>query len=315
MKIMLIGPGSSPIPPIGWGAIESLVWDYYENLRFYGIDVHIINNSNLNQVIVECNQSNADVIHIMYDDYHVIAPYLICEKILYTSHYAYITHPRFPTEYSYYFRHIFMKMIENQQYITSIYAISPEIEKIYKMHGYKGSIRTIYNGAREDKFRFTNEPLYSHKSVYIAKIEYRKGQYLYQSIPSIDFVGNYHDSPFNKTSSNYLGEWTKTTLYDRLTDYGNLILLSKGEADPLVVKEGLIAGLGVVISECSSANLDISLPFITVIPNDKLDNLNYIEEKINENRMISLSMRKEIREYALSRFSWKNIIRQYLELI
>ena len=49
-----------------------------------------------------------------------------------------------------------------------------------------------------------------------------------------------------------------------------MILLSEGEADPLVVKEALIAGLGVVVSECSAANLDLSKQFITIIPNDKI---------------------------------------------
>ena len=27
MKISIIGPGIMPIPPIGWGAVEILVWD------------------------------------------------------------------------------------------------------------------------------------------------------------------------------------------------------------------------------------------------------------------------------------------------
>ena len=53
MKIILIGPGLSPIPPTGWGAVESLIWDYYENLKKAGVDAHIINNPDLNQVIRE----------------------------------------------------------------------------------------------------------------------------------------------------------------------------------------------------------------------------------------------------------------------
>jgi glycosyltransferase involved in cell wall biosynthesis len=312
MKLIIIGPGYSPIPPIGWGAVESLIWDYYEKLLSIDVNAHIINNKDLNQVITECNHSNADVIHIMYDDYCIIAPHLTCKKILYTSHYAYITHPSFKEEYSHYFHTIFMRVIEYQQYITSIYCISPHIKDVYRKYGYQGDIQIIHNGAREDKFVYASQPLYPDKSIYIAKIEYRKGQYTYQSISSIDFVGNYHDSPFNQSLSNYLGEWSKTTLYNNLTNYGNLILLSKGEADPLVVKEGLMAGLGVVISECSSANLDLTLPFITVIPNDKLEDITYVEEKIKENRLVSISMRDKIREYALLHFSWENIIQQYI---
>ena len=33
MKIILIGPGGTTIPPNGWGAVESIVWDYYQELN------------------------------------------------------------------------------------------------------------------------------------------------------------------------------------------------------------------------------------------------------------------------------------------
>ena len=124
-------------------------------------------------------------------------------------------------------------------------------------------------------FIFLYAPLNINKSVYLAKIENRKRQYVYQSIPNIDFVGNYHNSSFNRDNSNYLGEWNKDILYNYLSSYGNLVLLSDGEADPLVIKEALICGLGVVVSECSAANLDRNLSFIDVIPNNKLDNIEY----------------------------------------
>ena len=112
-----------------------------------------------------------------------------------------------------------------------------------------------------------------------------------------------------------MGHWTKDILYKNLSHYGNMILLSDGEADPLVVKEGLIAGLGVVVSECASANLDLSKPFITVIPNEKLNDLKYVEEMIKKNRKISVNMRDEIRKYAFENFSWKKVIEKYITLI
>jgi len=173
----------------------------------------------------------------------------------------------------------------------------------------------ICNGAREDYFHYVTNPEKGEYSIYLAKIEYRKGQYKYQTIPNIHFVGNYHDSPLDKTHPYYLGEWDKPSLYKNLTQYGNLILLSEGEADPLVVKEALIAGLGVVVSECSSANLDLEREFITVIPNDKLLDLEYVGAKIAENRTYSLSHRESIREYALAHFAWATIVDTYLTAI
>lgn len=314
MKIVLIAPGYKPFPPNGWGAVESIVWDYYQNLLKRGHSVHIVNTSNPNQIIVETNAIDTDIVHIMYDDHIVVAPFIKCSKIYYTSHYAYITHPTFATTYSYYFKNIFMKAIEYQKYIT-INAISNHIEMVYRQYGFVGKINVLCNGAREDCFRYSLEPSLSNKSAYVAKVEFRKGQYIYQNIPNINFIGNYHDSPFNTKVTNYLGEWDKPTLYNELTDYANLILLSDGEADPLVVKEALIAGLGLVISECACANLDLSLPFITVIPNDKRADLNYVKREIIRNKIVSLEHRTQIREYGLSKFAWNVILDKYEQLI
>lgn len=312
MKIILIGPGMKPIPPTGWGAIESLIWDYYENLKKHGDEVIIINEVRLIKVINICNLQKPDVIHIMYDDYIKIVPHLKCNKILYTSHYAFITNDEFQYQYKDYFHNIFLKVIEYQNRIQ-LNALSSTIGDVYKKYGYAGKMLILSNGARDDLFKFTLEPIKYNRSVYVAKIEERKGQYKYQYISDIDFVGNYHNSSFDINNSNYLGEWNKKTLYDNLTEYGNLILLSSGEADPLVTKEGLIAGLGLVINEISSANLDLTKNFITVIPNDKLNDIEYIEEKIKENREYSVKNRSEIREYALANFSWDFIIKKYIK--
>ena len=102
-------------------------------------------------------------------------------------------------------------------------------------------------------------------------------------------------------------------MYQRLTEYGNLVLLSDGEADPLVVKEALMAGLGVVVSECAKANLDETLAFITVISNDRLLDMDYVEQKIKENRDQSIPLRKSICEYAFHHFSWRSSIQKIYE--
>jgi glycosyltransferase involved in cell wall biosynthesis len=312
VHVYLIGPGLKPIPPKGWGAVEAVIWDYHENLIKRGIISTIINEPNLQQVITLCNNTMPDVIHIMYDDYIVIAPYLKCTRILYTSHYAYITHPHFSTDYSYYYNNFFKKVIVYQNRVT-LNVISNEIKDVYKKCGFNKRINVICNGAREDLFDFTITPTLANKSVYIAKIEKRKGQYKYQALQGIDFVGNYQDSDFDINNENYLGEWDKQTLYKNLTNYGNLVLLSEGEADPLVVKEGLIAGLGVVVSECASANLDLTKSFITVIPHDKLSDLQFVYRKIVENRLVSIKMRQEIHQYAMDNFAWGKIIEKYID--
>lgn len=314
MKIILIGPGGTSIPPKGWGAVESIVWDYYEELLKLGHEVNIINENTHAEIIKKTNEYYADVIYIMYDDHIVVAPHIQCKQIFYMSHYAYIIQPGFETKQSYYFNQIFKKVIEYQDYIT-LNAISDEILEVYKKYGYTGKANVICNGARKDLFKYKENPIYPDKSIYVAKIEVRKSQYKYQSIKDICFVGNYHNSSFDIRQPNYLGEWTKPVLYESLTEYGNLVLLSNGEADPLVIKEALLSGLGVVVSECASANLDRNSPFICIIPDNRLDDIQYVTEKIKDNREISISMRSHIREYALNKFTWSRIVSEFMDSI
>jgi hypothetical protein len=309
MKFVFVAPGTTCIPPKGWGAIESIIWDYYQELTSQGHQVVIVNRTNQNDIIKECNRHYGSIIHIMYDDHISIVPQLTSKRILYTSHMAYLTHPDFEKIASRYYHGIFKKVIEYQSRIN-LHALSKEIEDVYKKHGFCGKSVIMRNGATS--FRTTLSPQKGYRSLYIGKIESRKAQYKYQTISSIDFVGNYQDSPFE--SCNHLGEWDKHTLYDSLTDYGNLLLLSNGEADPLVVKEALMAGLGVVISECSCANLDLSKEFITVIPNNKLDDLDYVSAQLDKNRYYSLTHREEIIDYA-THFKWNIIIKEYVSLL
>jgi hypothetical protein len=81
-----------------------------------------------------------------------------------------------------------------------------------------------------------------------------------------------------------------------------LVLLSSGECHSLAVCEALLAGLGVVVSEPASANLE-SKPWITVIPNEKLDDLVFVSNAIESNREIAMQNRREIREYGLANFT------------
>lgn len=320
MKIVLIGPGCMPIPSPAWGAVERIVWDYYQVLTSPlcgNHEVHIINTSNQHDIITTCNALAPDVAHIMYDDHIHVANSLTASRIVYTSHFAYLTSPQLETAHSGYFRGIFLPVIhcrDNTRLWLNV--ISDDIANLYARYGFpRERIRVMRNGARDDLFRFTKEPTQGTKSIYLGKVEMRKGQYKYQSIPDIDFVGNYHDSPFNRSSSSYKGEWSKEKLYQEMTEYGNLVLLSSGEADPLVVKEALVAGIGVVVSECASANLDIDpiiRPWITVIPNDRLNDLEYVASQIAENRKAALTNRNEIRKYGLTRFGWSGILMDYI---
>lgn len=298
-----------PIPPKGWGAVESLVWDYSHTLSKMGIETQIVNTRNIGDIIKEVNDFNPDFVHLQYDDHIDCLNGINCRFKAVTSHFAYLDQPDRYSTYS----SIFSKFISGDFFI---FALSDSIANQYIKNGCSSSkVFVTPNGARMDLFRYSEEAKYPNKSVYLAKITDRKKQYLYQSIESVDFVGNLDDARFDNLRSNYIGEWEKSTLYDNLTDYGNLVLLSDGEAHPLVCCEALVCGLGLVISEYAASNLDKSLPFISVIPNDNLSDIEYVNSVIDENRRISVSMRGEIRKYGSLNFSWDNRIEKYIGLV
>ena len=98
-------------------------------------------------------------------------------------------------------------------------------------------------------------------------------------------------------------------MYKNLTEYSNLVLLSDGEAHPLVCMEALAAGLGVVVCEWGAANLDTNEPFIDVIPEDKISDIEYVEDTIRLNREFAIHNRDSILEYS-KQFDWVNVIKE-----
>ena len=88
------------------------------------------------------------------------------------------------------------------------------------------------------------------------------------------------------------------------------MLLSDGEAHPLVCLEAFAAGLGVVVSEWAAANLDTDREFITVIAEEKISDVGFVEEMIVKNRNYCNNNREEIIEYA-KEFDWANVVDKY----
>jgi hypothetical protein len=72
--------------------------------------------------------------------------------------------------------------------------------------------------------------------------------------------------------------------------------------------EALAAGLGVVVCEYGAANLDTTKDFITVIPESKINDIQYLEAEIIKNREYSIVHRDAIIQYALN-FDWVNVIK------
>ena len=301
MKIVLIGPGIMPIPPTGWGAVEILVWDTKIALEKLGHEVLIINTKNGREIIDQINNFKPDFVHVHYDEFIPIVPFIQYPNAI-TSHFGYLERPKMFGGYTN-VANEFMRIKPN------VFCLSEGIEKVYNVMFNVPNTFVTPNGVNVDEFNFVSDPEHPDRSIYLAKVDYRKRQHLFQSIDSLWYAGNIADDRFN-TKKNYLGEWSKDRLYNELTDYGNLVLLSDGEAHPLVCMEALASGLGVVVCEWGKANLDTTKEFITVIPEDKVEDISYVEERIIKNREYAVAHRDEIREYGLQ-FDWVKVIEKH----
>ncbi len=292
-----------PIPPTAWGAVEILVWDTKNALEELGHEVQIINTKDYRQIINGINAFVPDFVHVHYDEFIPIMPYIQYPAAI-TSHFGYLER-----------REMFNGYInvakEFQRLKPVVFCLSEGIKKVYNVmfDVPKENTYVTPNGVNLDRFRRSMDPEYPDRSLYLAKIDYRKRQHLFQSIDSLWYAGNLADNRFD-TNKNYLGEWSKDTLYEQLTDYGNLVLLSDGEAHPLVCMEALAAGLGVVVCQWGAANLDLDKEFITVIPEDKITDIDFVEDAIIKNREYSINNREEIIQYS-KQFEWKEVLRNH----
>tara|TARA_R100001443_G_scaffold16681_3_gene27000 strand:+ start:974 stop:1918 length:945 start_codon:yes stop_codon:yes gene_type:complete len=303
MRISIIGP-ALPIPPVGWGAVESLIWDMKETLSLMGHEVQIVNIADPSEIINSINKFRPDFVHINYDDWVGLYPY-IQYPCACTTHFAYLERLEMMGDYKRRVFDVFGKIKPN------VFGLSKGINKSYNINAGIPKERLFLNpnGVDLKKFEVSEKPCHSSASIYLAKIDHRKRQHLFQMIDSLYYAGNIANNRFDQRY-NYLGEWRKETLYKNLTNYGNLVLLSDGEAHPLVCPEAFAAGLGVVISQWATANLDTSKKFITVIPENKILDIKYVEEKIIENREYSIDHRNEILDYAKN-FDWCRILSKY----
>jgi hypothetical protein len=90
-------------------------------------------------------------------------------------------------------------------------------------------------------------------------------------------------------------------------------MLSDGEnGTPLVVKEGMAAGLGCVLSKSAANELPEGLPWITVLSEEQLANPTIVESAIEENRKVTAGMRKQIREWVFKHWDLGNILEEYV---
>jgi glycosyltransferase involved in cell wall biosynthesis len=311
MKILLVGPGIMPIPSMGWGAVETVIWQQKIHLEKQGHKVDILNKRGL-LAALRAKPKDYDLVHLHYDElagFWVKLSKILKFPLFITSHYGYAA---FPDKWESYYKKIFKALMKSDHLLV----LSPEIKQVYKSKGYKGWIGVTPNGTEVNEMGFKKNG--NGKAICLGKVEKRKRQadlanLLSKSDVKIDFVGPKVDENFHTNDKNvkYLGVWDRDQVHKNLTDYATLVLFSDGEAHALVICEALAAGLSVVVSKEASANLDLSKPWIFV--EEELDKKTALD--IKEACAQNLKFREKIREYAITNFSWDAAMRNYINQV
>jgi glycosyltransferase involved in cell wall biosynthesis len=315
MKLALIAHGAMSIPPKGWGAVEGTIWNRKIYLERVGHSVDIFNTRHIHSVLYQINCGNYDFAHCHNEMFvldcvaHLRIPFAV------TSHTAVSRLSSGDYKYGGATHYLFKDTLHAPTNIV----LSDGIKCIYERAGYRHFLRVLRNAVETE--RFTLAARSNAKAICVGRITGRKKQSWLSEIArdriSVDFVGPWdrtREPAFEENgTSKYLGAWDRQTLYEHLTDYSCLVLLSEAEGAPKVVLEAFAAGLSVVISEACSANLTQE-EFITVIPDNETRPeviANAIQESIDKNA----TLRPEIRRYAWKRFDYSVVCQDYLRII
>jgi len=316
LKIALLGHGTNDIPPKGWGAVESLIWTYYQGLTALGHYVSIVNTMNNDVIIGYLNTHPWDIIHIHDDSLINLVPELDHKGlIVLTSHYPAIhdrsvwndriTGYNFETMVIQPLLHYSRLKYSNQIVVGAL--CQKDRDAFVAMGIPENQIFMMVNGASAKEIECDDRAT-NGLTICLAQISERKRQKALFGIPSVVFYG---PSPNPVTDPAYKGEMSGPIRNKTLTEYENMVLLSTAEASPLAIKEGLMAGLGLVLSEAVASEIPLK-PWITVIPEHEIWNKTYVQEAILKNRAMTKGMKQEIRKDAMSQWDWPVLIQKYV---
>lgn len=185
MKICLIAAGQIPIPAPGWGGVEVLITNYYEELKKQGHQVLITNTCNLSSAVETVNKWNPDFVHLHYDVYSHIMSQIECKNKAITSHYPYIDFPDIASKEGYTWIYDALK----GQKDSRVFALSNFNKRVYESRGIEQSRVSVWNYGIPNKFKFLENPQNPEKTICLGKIEPRKRQAFLQTTNSnIDFA-------------------------------------------------------------------------------------------------------------------------------
>ena len=315
LRILMVGSGSSPIPPPGWGAVALLIGQTRDWLVNHGHTCDILNKKHWRIVNgVRARPWTYDFVHLQAERRARLWVWLSRMFKFPLAITTYGSYAAFPERWKPCYRRIFRSMCGAPYLI----AISNEIAEAARREGFRNRIFVVPSAIHCRQFAFRAEATRQAACV-LGRVEERKKQaYLARVLKdrpvACDFIGPYKNSDVSAIAASpnmrLLGPWNRQQVQQNLTDYACSILLSDGEAHPLAVMESMAAGLSIVVSPEASHNLDPDQPFIYIVDrDDDAAVARAVEQAVRENH----SYRHQIRRYVEENFDWNVIGPRYVQ--
>ena len=311
ISILVVAAGSVQIPSEGWGAVETIIDETIPIYLQNGIDVGLLNTQNFLEW-KKASKISYDVI-ICHSDTHIqkVRKYWPNTPLIAVTHYGLAAQPDLwhPS-----YKRVFSSIIKADK----IVCLSPAIFKTFSKLISEDKLILAGNGSR---FTSVANDDKGNIFVVVGKVEERKRQfelwkYATEHGIEIRFVGPIEDPRVLEilakdvdTRNIFLGARSRTELALELPNYRALILLSKGEADALVLYEAQFAGLEILVNWESMGNQDPTLRWIHLINN--LEELNEAVTQIIQNPIDP----QVVSKYADAHYRWNTKLIPILELI
>ena len=315
LKIVIIGSGLPSDSKDYNIELENIIATYFSKLKELSYDAYYINHFNsktsyVADMIQEINGLKPDLVIIMIDSRIDMVSYLDCKRIWYYPHSNLMVdimnnqkHP--------YFHNIFKKIIMHKDKINKLLLPSELMIPSFKKFGFpENKIHNLPYPINHVDIGWMQEPRYKNRTLCIANIEENERQRLLLLIENVYLLGLIKDYSFPTEHKRYLGHWSDKQLKERLTHYSNIILLSKKATSPIILKYAMAAGCGIIISQACQANIDINKPWITLLEENRINDIEYIKSMIENNHKMCQGIRDTIRTYAKNEFQWNYIFQE-----
>lgn len=301
-RLLVIAPGAMEIPTKGWGAVETIIAETLEIYIDEGYRVSLLNSVNIKHWH-QAKKYEFDII-LCHSDVHTKKALRSWRAvpIVAVTHYGLAAFPDL-------WHRSYRKTIKSIACCDVIICLNPQIQETFSRLGIGARLVVSPNGsAFAPKVAELRKP---HEFVILGKIEERKQQFeMYQMSKGTDakfiFVGEVVDNRVKALISEdtslrrvFVGEWNRNQLRDGLHELGCLVLISKGEADALVLYEAQLAGLSIIVTDSALGSQNPDLPWVKVLSEGfEIEELLRLSESVN----IPPS---EIAEFADMHYRWR----------